>query len=151
MTTAYKDPFDGFTVEVFQEDGEWIGRLAEHPTTTTVADAEEEVLSLLQEAWELTKETYVADGKKVPVAPRRKRYSGQLIARLKPSTHKELAIWAAKENVSVNTLLNDFIERGLGIAQEREQLLTCFAESLQKKHTTKKRPTRSVKKIKSSR
>lgn len=91
------DKFDGYTVEIFRdEDGDWLARLEEMPNISAFADSPEQALAELEAAWELTKESYLAGGEEVPVAPSRRKYSGQFNVRVDKRLHRALAIEVAR-------------------------------------------------------
>lgn len=100
------DKFDGYTVEIFHdEDGDWLARLEEMPSISAFADTPERALSELEIAWGLTKESYLANGEEVPVAPSRRKYSGQFNVRVDKRVHRALAVEAARVGVSLNALV----------------------------------------------
>jgi predicted RNase H-like HicB family nuclease len=73
MTTGTKtDRFDGHCVELFvDEDGDWLAHFAELPNVSGFAPTKEKALDELAIAWDLVKESYVADGEPIPIATAR--------------------------------------------------------------------------------
>jgi antitoxin HicB len=57
-------------------------------------------------------------------------YSGKLSLRIKKSTHKELSNKSKVEDVSVNSLINTYIERGLGNEAYETKLIQEFRLSM---------------------
>lgn len=100
------DRFDAYTVELFlDDDGDWLARFEEMPEVSAFGATPEKALSELDAAWKLVKKSYTARGEKPPVAPSRKRYSGQFNVRLDKRTHRSLAMEAARAGVSLNALV----------------------------------------------
>jgi predicted RNase H-like HicB family nuclease len=65
--------FDGFMVNVLlDEDGSWVAHSVELPHISAFADSPDEAVAELQQAWSLTKESYLAAGEAVPVTPANK-------------------------------------------------------------------------------
>ncbi len=101
------DRFDGYTVNVFlDEDGEYLAHFVELPNVSAFGESPEEALSELTTAWEGVKESYKKHEEQVPVAPARKKYSGQFNVRLDRRIHRALAIEAAKAGISLNAIVS---------------------------------------------
>ncbi|MEO5350735.1 MAG: type II toxin-antitoxin system HicB family antitoxin [Magnetococcus sp. YQC-3] len=97
---------DGYTVEIWKDDeGDWLACLLEMPSISAFGGSLEEAVGELGMAWAATKESYLANGEQVPVAPSRKRYSGQFNVRVPKTLHRRLAIEAVREGVSLNALV----------------------------------------------
>ncbi len=108
------DKFDGYTVEIFlDEEGDWLARLEELPNISAFADSPENALAELETAWKLTKESYVDNGEEIPVAPSRRKYSGQFNVRVDRRVHRALAIEAARAGVSLNALVSKKLSENL--------------------------------------
>jgi predicted HicB family RNase H-like nuclease len=106
-----KNRFDGYGVNIYQdEDGEWLAHFIELPNVSAFADSPEGALKELDEAWEGVKKSYRMHGEPVPVAPSRKKYSGQFNVRINRALHRELAVEAAREGVSLNALVAKKLE-----------------------------------------
>ncbi len=98
--------FDGYTVELFQDDeGDWLARFEELPEVSAFADAPELALAELATAWNLVKESYAARCEEPPIAPSQRQYSGQFNVRVDKRVHRALAIEAARAGVSLNALV----------------------------------------------
>src|SRR5262245_39724934 len=101
-----KDIFDGYTVTLhLDEDNEYLAHFVEMPNVSAFGDTPEEALHELEQAWHLMKEDYLVSGEKVPIAPSRKRYSGNFNVRIDKRIHRDLAIEAAQAGVSLNYLV----------------------------------------------
>ena len=65
-----QDDFDGFSVNLFQdEDGDWLAHLVELPAISAFADTPAAALGELAKAWEAVRESYREQGEPLPVAP----------------------------------------------------------------------------------
>ncbi len=101
-----KDRFDGFSIELFQDDvGEWLAHFEELPHVSAFGNSPEEALAELKEAWEAMKESYIAHNEPIPVAPSQKEYSGQFNVRIDKRVHRALAVEAAQVGISLNALV----------------------------------------------
>jgi len=113
LDTARRNPnrvrfgdFDGFTVNItFDEDGDWLAHLVELPSVSAFSDSPEKAVDELRIAWEGVKESFRKHGEPIPVAPRKKNYSGQFNVRLDKRLHRALAVEAAQAGVSLNALV----------------------------------------------
>ena len=101
------DRFDGYTVNIFlDEDGEYLAHFVELPNVSAFGGSPEDALSELATAWEGVKESYKKHGESVPLAPAKKKYSGQFNVRIDRRLHRALAIEAAKAGVSLNAIVS---------------------------------------------
>ena len=98
--------FDGFTVNILlDEDGDWLAHLVELPSVSAFSESPEKAVNELQVAWEGVKDSYRKHGESIPVAPKKKNYSGQFNLRLDKRLHRALAVEAAQAGVSLNALV----------------------------------------------
>ena len=103
---ARNDRFDGFTVNLFQdEERDWLAHFAELPHVSAAATTPEQALNELATAWRLVKADLRAEKEPIPVAPARKLYSGQFNVRIDKRLHRELAMEAARYGLSLNALV----------------------------------------------
>ncbi len=108
------DRFDGYGVNLYQDDeGDWLAHFVEMPNVSAFSDTPENALKELETAWEGVKESYIKHGEQAPVAPSRKKYSGQFNVRVNRSLHRALAIEAAREGVSLNAMIAKKLERSV--------------------------------------
>ena len=99
-----KDKFDGFTVNIYQdEDKDYLAHLIELPTVSAFGNSPAAALKELAVAWKAVKESY---GKDVPLAPARKEYTGQFNIRVDKRVHRLLAMEAARNGISLNALVS---------------------------------------------
>lgn len=86
------------------EDGEYVGLCAEFPSLSWLAATPVEAMAGIVQ----TVAGVVADmreqGEKIPEALAERRYSGEFKVRIPPELHRNLAIKAAEEGVSLNRL-----------------------------------------------
>jgi predicted HicB family RNase H-like nuclease len=101
------DRFDGYTVNIFlDEDGDYLAHFVEIPNVSAFGESPEKALGELAIAWQGVKESYQKHGEPVPIAPTRKKYSGQFNVRIDRRLHRALAIEAAKAGVSLNAIVS---------------------------------------------
>lgn len=98
---------DKYTYRVVwsEEDGEYVGTVAELPSLSWLAETSEGALKGIR----LLAEEVVADMEssgELPPAPLASRaYSGKFQVRVPPELHRKLAMDAAEERVSLNRLI----------------------------------------------
>ena len=86
------------------EDAEHLGLCAEFPSLSWLAPTPEEALSGIRVMVTEVVEDLRASGELVPDAIAERRYSGELRVRIPPMVHRQLALQAAEEGVSLNRL-----------------------------------------------
>ena len=91
------------------EDEAFVANVPELPGCMTHAGTAEEAVLMAQEAIEGYIESLQARGKSVPLPLAEKRFSGKIPLRIDPNLHRDIAVKAEIEGVSVNR----FIERKL--------------------------------------
>ena len=106
------DQFDGYSISLFlDDDDEYLAHFIELPNISAFGESPEDALRELQTAWEGVKESYQRHGEPIPVAPARKRYSGQFNVRIDRRLHRALAIEAAKAGVSLNAIVSQTLAK----------------------------------------
>ena len=86
------------------EDAEHVGLCAEFPSLSWLAPTPEEALSGIRAVGADVVRDLRAAGEPVPDAIAERRYSGELRVRIPPLVHRQLALQAAEEGVSLNRL-----------------------------------------------
>ena len=86
------------------EDAEHIGLCAEFPSLSWLGPTPEEALSGIRGVVAEVVKDLRASGESVPNAIAERRYSGELRVRIPPLVHRQLALQAAEEGVSLNRL-----------------------------------------------
>ena len=112
---------DHFTYRVSwsEEDGEHVGTCLEFPSLSHLADDPEAALRGIRGLVADVVSDLRANNEPVPQPLAETRYSGKFMTRIPPELHRQLAIEAAQENVSLNRLVSmrltgpKFIEIGL--------------------------------------
>jgi predicted HicB family RNase H-like nuclease len=97
---------DQFTYRVTwsEEDGEHIGLCAEFPSLSWLAPTPEAALEGIRKIVKTSVRDMQAMGEPVPVPLAVKHFSGQFRVRIPPQVHRNLAIEAAEQGVSLNRL-----------------------------------------------
>lgn len=105
-----------YRVRWSEEDGEYLATVAEFPSLSWLeedqASAFTGIVSLVRDVVE----DKAADGEEVPAPLSVREYSGNVRLRMPPAQHRELAIRAAEEGVSLNRLLCSLISRPTVVA-----------------------------------
>ena len=101
--------------EVIEADpnGGVVGHIAELPGCITQAETKNTLLDMLDDAKQSWLEAALADGISIPEPAREEDYSGRFNLRLPKSLHKDLALTAKMEGVSLNQLAMCLIAGGL--------------------------------------
>ena len=86
------------------EDAEHLGLCAEFPSLSWLAHTPEETLSGIRGVVAEVVKDLRAAGELVPDAIAERRTSGELRVRIPPLVHRQLALQAAEEGVSLNRL-----------------------------------------------
>ena len=108
------DQFDGYTVNVYLDaDSEYLAHFVEMPNVSAFGDTAEEAIHELASAWAGVKESYRKHGEPIPVAPARKKYSGQFNVRIDRRLHRALAIEAAQAGISLNAIVSQKLLKSL--------------------------------------
>ena len=106
MTKRKQDRFDGYTINIYlDDDGDWLAHFVELPEVSAFALTPEGALDELAQAWSGVRQSHEKRREPVPVAPSRKRYSGQFNVRIDKNLHRTLAMEAAKAGVSLNAMV----------------------------------------------
>lgn len=86
------------------EDQEYIGLCAEFASLSWLAKSPEKALKGIQKIVADVVADLQASGEPVPVALAEKHYSGEFRVRIPPLLHRNLALMAAEQGVSLNRL-----------------------------------------------
>ncbi len=88
------------------EDGEHVGLCAEFPSLSWMAGTPAEALTGIQKLVDEVLADMETTGESPPEPLAMRAYSGKFLVRIPPTTHRELAIKAAEEGISLNRLVN---------------------------------------------
>jgi len=86
------------------EDGEHVGLCAEFPSLSWLAATPEKALAGIRRVVAEAVADLQASGEPVPEPLADKHYSGEFRVRIPPTVHRQLALQAAEQGVSLNRL-----------------------------------------------
>lgn len=87
------------------EDGAYVATVTEFPSLSWVADSQLEALSGIVNVVAETLIDMEAEGEQPPIPFGSRRFSGKFALRLPQEVHRQLAIEAAEQKVSINQLI----------------------------------------------
>lgn len=98
---------DKYSYRVFwsEEDGAFVGTVAELPSLSHLADSRESALQGIVQTTEDALAILEEEGREIPLPFGMRSYSGKLMLRIPPEQHRRIAIEAAEEGVSINRLI----------------------------------------------
>lgn len=88
-----------------EEDGEYVGTVAELPSLSWLAEKPEDALAGIRSLAQEVVLDMALSGETPPVPLASKKYSGKFQVRIPPELHRRLALEAAEEKVSLNRLV----------------------------------------------
>ena len=88
------------------EDNEHVGLCAEFPSLSWLAPTPDEALDGIQRLVRECLADMHTTGEKIPQPIADRTYSGKFMVRVPPESHRELAIQAAEQGVSLNRLVS---------------------------------------------
>ncbi len=88
------------------EDQEHVGRCAEFPSLSWLAPTGSGALTGIQRLVDEVVKDMETTGESPPTPLADRAYSGRFVVRIPPQTHRELAIKAAEEGISLNRLVS---------------------------------------------
>lgn len=86
------------------QDGEHVGLCAEFPSLSWLDETPEAALAGIRQVVKDVVADMQASGEPVPEPIAERRYSGEFRVRIPPELHRQLALEAAEQNVSLNRL-----------------------------------------------
>jgi len=95
-----------YSVVWSEEDEAFIGRVLEFPSLAAHGSTQAKALNEIRSVVEHTFEDLLESGEEVPEPLNKRPYSGKLVVRLPKYLHRQLAIEAAEEGVSLNQLIS---------------------------------------------
>ncbi len=96
------------------EDEGYVATIPEFPNLSAFGETPEKALTEVRTGAELMLEVLKEDGEQPPEPKKSIKYSGQTRLRLPKSLHRDLAIEAEREGVSLNTLIISKMSEYLG-------------------------------------
>ena len=89
-----------------EDDGEFVALCAEFPSLSFLAATQAAALKGLTNLVKQVVEDMTANGEHVPIPLADRQYSGKFQVRIPPEQHRNLAIQAAEQGVSINRLVS---------------------------------------------
>ena len=89
-----------------QEDGQYVGLCAEFPSLSWLASTPEKALRGIRRVVASAVKDMKARHEHVPEPLGSRRYSGKFMVRVPPEVHRQLAMEAAEEDISLNRLVS---------------------------------------------
>ncbi|MBN1959917.1 MAG: toxin-antitoxin system HicB family antitoxin, partial [Deltaproteobacteria bacterium] len=93
------------------EDQEYVGLCAEFPSLSHLAASPEAALRGIRKLVAAVIRDMRRDNETIPEPIASRRFSGRLLVRLPPETHRHLTLQAAEAGVSINRLVSAKLER----------------------------------------
>ncbi len=104
-----------YTIEIVQEDAEtWFARVKELPGCITEGDSAKEATEMILDAMKAWIEVALEDGQPIPEPRPVQDYSGKFVVRVAKSLHRDLALEANRQGVSLNQFINTELARSVG-------------------------------------
>ncbi|HOW50992.1 MAG TPA: toxin-antitoxin system HicB family antitoxin [bacterium] len=95
-----------YTRELVQGEDGWVAKIKELPGCLSQGDTAEEALKMIDDAMAGWLEVALESGDEIPLPESmQENYSGRFALRMPKTLHKELAVQAAAEGVSLNTFI----------------------------------------------
>lgn len=97
------------------EDGSWFARVVEFTGCMTEGDTSEEAFANLEDAMTSWIEVHLEDGDPIPPPSTTDQYSGKFLMRVPKTLHRELALRAEREGVSLNQFALSTLSRVIAL------------------------------------
>lgn len=110
-----------FNVQTESEGG-FVIEFPDLPGCMTQVETSDEIFDAAQEIRELWIETAYEQGRPIPVPEEAPEYSGKFMTRISRSLHRDLAVAAKRENVSLNQYVFQLLAQGYVLQDNRNQL-----------------------------
>ncbi len=107
------------------EDEAYIATAVEWPDLAAHGDTPEEALREIRSAVEGAIEFTLEDGEKLPPPLADKKYSGKFVIRVSEDLHRDLAILAAAEGVSLNHMVTELLAGGRATHRVSKELVSA--------------------------
>lgn len=100
-----------YTVTWSEEDGVFIGRVAEFPSLAAHGRTQEKALAEIRTVVEYVLDDLRESGEPIPEPLGKRTYSGRLNLRLSKDLHRRLALESSAQGVSLNSWINTKLAR----------------------------------------
>lgn len=98
------------------DDEEFVATVAEFPSLSNLAEAQDEALRGMVELVAFVIEDLERNGEPVPPPRRLQQYSGKVHVRMPGNLHRDLIIKSQDEGVSLNQYIVSLLSRGAGVS-----------------------------------
>ncbi len=88
------------------DDQEYVGLCVEFPSLSWLAESLEASLDGIRKIVDEVVQNMSSKGESPPLPLSSKKFSGKFVVRIPPNVHKQLAIKAAEEGISLNRLIS---------------------------------------------
>jgi len=89
-----------------EDDKQYVGLCVEFPSLSWLAENQEAALKGIRKVVEDVIKDMKISGEYLPLPLSNKKFSGKFIVRIPPKVHRDLAIQAAEEGISLNRLVS---------------------------------------------
>ena len=100
-----------FRFEWSDEDNSYVASVAELPGCMSDGETVEEAAHMIKDALKSHLSVMLEHGDKITEPPKREDFKGRILLRTSPERHYKLVKKAASQGKSLNTLLDDMIEK----------------------------------------
>ena len=127
-----------YRTEWSPEDNCYISRVLEFPSLSTFGDTRAEAEAELDIVVDSVLKWMTEEKEEIPVPLTEKEYKGNIALRVPPATHRNIAVLASNEGVSVNQFITSIIERNLycdsmsAVISTIENKVKFYHDSIQK-------------------
>lgn len=97
-----------------EADGTWFIRIAEFPGCMSVGDTPEEAMSMIDDAMSEWLQVKLEDGDSIPDPAIEGEFSGKTVVRLGKALHRDAAVAADRDGVSLNHFIVTAVARAAG-------------------------------------
>lgn len=94
-----------------EEDGEYVGLCAEFPSLSWLAASQPDALSGIVKLVRGVLKDMARSKEPIPEPIPARKYKGNIAVRVPPDLHRELALEAAEQNISINRLISRKLAR----------------------------------------
>ena len=95
-----------YKITWFEEDNEFVGLCVEFPSLSYLASSPQKALSGIMNVVEEVVKDMIDNNETIPEPLNSRHYSGKFMVRVPPEVHRQLAIEAAEEHISLNRLIS---------------------------------------------
>ncbi|MBE0448371.1 MAG: type II toxin-antitoxin system HicB family antitoxin [Actinobacteria bacterium] len=114
------------------EDGSYFAEIKDLPGCMSQGNTLDETMTMVNDAKHAWITTALELGRDIPLPEEEREYSGKFIVRIPASLHRDLAILADKEGVSLNQMALTLLSKNLSLIylEKQEELLSKVANAI---------------------